>query len=180
VADRNPFQLVTIDVRVAELQPQQLLVLRLRRIDTALSNALSAAMECPWPIEPNTAAVGKCEVLWLAPGEWLLVGGNHELMKSLETASDGHLYHLSEVTDSRVVFRISGPGTRDLFAKGCSLDLHRRSFQSGRCAQTLFAQIPVLLHQRLEEPRFDLYADRSYADYFKAWARDACTTQTEQ
>ena len=62
---------------------------------------------------------------------------------------------------------------RDLLAKGCSLDLHPRVFGRGGCAQSHLAKAQVVLHQVSDEPAFDLYVLRSFADYLWAWLEDA-------
>jgi heterotetrameric sarcosine oxidase gamma subunit len=111
--------------------------------------------------------------LWLAPGAWLVVAQN---------VDDGALYQrlldrlggLATVVDQshgRAVLRLAGARTRDVLAKGCRLDLHARGFTPGMCAQTVIAQIGVLLHQCDEIPIYDLYVPAGYAVDFLEWLR---------
>jgi sarcosine oxidase subunit gamma len=58
-------------------------------------------------------------------------------------------------------------------AHGCSLDIHPRVFGPGQCAQTLLARVPVIIHQRGDEPSFDIYVQRSLAEYLWSWLEDA-------
>jgi sarcosine oxidase subunit gamma len=59
-----------------------------------------------------------------------------------------------------------------VLAHGCALDLHPSVFPPGRCAQTLLARAQVILY-RTEEQTFRLLVRASYADYLRAWLRDA-------
>ena len=81
----------------------------------------------------------------------------------------GATRHVADVSHGRTVFAIAGPGAIGLLAHGCSLDLHPRVFAPGRCAQTLFAQVPALLHLRSAEPRFDLHVDASHEAHLRHW-----------
>jgi sarcosine oxidase subunit gamma len=144
----------------------QLMDLRGDPRDIGFSKTVIHSLSCPLPIIPNTTAHGTyCDVLWLGPAEWLLSG-------IIDTAAIGSLEvagaQLTDVSHGRAVVRVSGCAARDLLAKGCSLDLHPRSFQEGRCAQTNVAKINILLHY-IEESIFDIYVGRSYALYFWEW-----------
>jgi sarcosine oxidase subunit gamma len=62
--------------------------------------------------------------------------------------------------------------------KGCSLDLHPRSFSAGQCAQTTFARGHLLIWQVTGEhspagPAYRLLLRPSFADYFADWFADA-------
>lgn len=116
------------------------------------------------PVEAGSA-------LWLTPGAWLVVA---------EERDDGALYQrlrqavagLAAVADQghgRAVLRLSGPRARDVLAKGCRLDLDPRFFRPGMCAQTVIAQIGVLLHQIDERPTYELYVFAGYAVDFLDW-----------
>jgi sarcosine oxidase subunit gamma len=109
--------------------------------------------------------------LWLAPGTWMVVA---------QDAEDGGLYltlrerlgdraAVVDQSHGRAVLRLAGPRARDVLAKGCRLDLHPRVFTPGMCAQTVIAQIGVLLHQVDEHPTYDLYVFSGYALAFLEW-----------
>ena len=110
-------------------------------------------------------------VLWLAPGTWMVVAQDVE---------DGGLYSrlreelgdraaVVDQSHGRAVLRLAGASARDVLAKGCRLDLHPRVFTPGMCAQTVIAQIGVLLHQCDEIPTYDLYVFPGYALDFLEW-----------
>jgi sarcosine oxidase, subunit gamma len=113
------------------------------------------------PLSPNTV-VG--DALWLGPDEWLVLGGRERDYPDGCAAVD--------VSANRVCFELSGEGAAEVLARGCALDLHPSVFPPGRCAQTLLARTQVILY-RTDEHTFRLLVRPSYADYLRAWLRDA-------
>jgi sarcosine oxidase subunit gamma len=77
------------------------------------------------------------------------------------------------VSANRAVVELSGPHTRALLAKGCSLDLHPRSFRPGMCAQTLLAKTAVILWQTDDAPTFKVFVRASFAAHLARWLADA-------
>ena len=131
------------------------------------------------PTEPNTVAVGEgvC-ALWLGPDEWLVTTAGGEdagLSARLNGALAGHHASVVDVSDARTVIVLRGARARDVLAKGCGLDLHPRQFRPGRCAQTGLARASVLIQQTGAEPAYDIYVDRSFAEYLWTWLEDAAT-----
>jgi len=113
------------------------------------------------PMAPNTIAG---DALWLGPDEWLVLGGREQDFADACAAVD--------VSASRVCLELAGPDAADVLARGCALDLHPSVFPPGRCAQTLLARAQVILY-RTDEHIFRLLVLPSYADYLRAWLRDA-------
>ncbi len=127
------------------------------------------------PLKPNTVhASGGIEVLWLGPDEWLVVGPDgSEVGKRLgEALKDTHAA-ATEVSESRTLIALSGPHARDVLAKGCALDLHPSKFAAGQCAQSTLGHIHIILHQRTNEPEFDIFVHRSFAESLWQWLEDA-------
>jgi sarcosine oxidase, subunit gamma len=132
-----------------------------------------SALGCALPLAPNTSAAGTdCNVLWLGPDAWLLVSTNVEKINARLSIDQGFL---TDVSHGRAAWRITGPHTLDLLAKGCSLDLHPRVFRAGHCAQTSLAHIGVLLHRNEADGDFDLYCARSYAQHLWHWLVEAAS-----
>lgn len=122
-----------------------------------------SALGCALPLTPNTSAAGAdCKVLWLGPDAWLLVSGHAETINERLPIERGFL---TDVSHGRAALRISGLRTREMLAKGCSLDLDPRVFHAGQCAQTSLAHVGVLLHLPDAGGGFDLYCARSYAQH---------------
>jgi sarcosine oxidase subunit gamma len=147
----------------------------------ATAEALGAGL----PTDPNTSVrAGEVTALWLGPDEWWIAApgaaadASSALAARLGEAVSGSHAAVTEVGDSRVCLRVSGPRTRDLLAKGSPLDLDPAAFGgTGHCAQTQLAKATVVLHQIDEDdangPSFDIYVPRSFSDYLWTWLQDA-------
>lgn len=140
------------------------------------SEAVAAALGTGLPQEPNNSESGNgLLALWLGPDEWLIVGppgaeaAIAACLGEALTAGDGAAV---DVTEGRTTIRLAGPMARDVLAMGCPLDLHPSVFAPGRCAQSFLARSTVILHQ-VSDGVFDLYVERSQADYLWTWLETA-------
>ena len=129
------------------------------------------------PEAPNTTAAqsGEQSVLWLGPGEWLVVGppGTEAALEAaLGAALAGGLGAVVDLSANRTTLELRGPHARDVLAKGCALDLHPRSFTPGCCAQTMVGRAAVILEQSDNEPTYRLFVRGSFAGYLAAWLSD--------
>lgn len=178
MADRDVAPVVEARPAVRLLEGRRLAVLRMRNPGDAVLGAVGSALGGALPTEPNLAHGGDVDLLWLAPGEWLIDCGTapSDPFDRVRAACRGTVHHLAMMSDAYVVVEIGGARSRDLIAKGCSLDLHPRAFGPGRCAQSLFAQLHVLLYQT-DATTFRLYADASYQAYLLAWLVDASAAE---
>lgn len=149
--------------------PLAICVLRVRAPDAALSRALGAALALAWPDQPNTTVAGPVRVAWLAPGEWAILAPATEIAERVAAACQDHTHHLADLSAGRRLWRIDGPQSRALLAKGCGLDTHPSVLGPGRCAQSLLAQIPVLLMPKVAGAAFDIVADASFTGHLRAW-----------
>ncbi len=118
-------------------------------------------------------------VLWLGPSEFLVVapeaahdslGGN--LISSLIAALGDGPGQVVDLSANRTTFELSGPRARAVLEKGCSLDLHPRSFTPGTALNTEVGNIPVVLEKTGEES-FRLFPRASFADFLGRWLLDA-------
>lgn len=155
------------DVVIAERPGLSLVQVMARR---GREQAVAAGLGLdPTPGQASEIQVGRA--LWLAPGAWMVVAERDEegvLYRSL----CAQLQDVAAVVDQshgRTVLRLAGRRARDVLAKGCRLDLHPRVFRPGTCAQTVIAQMAVLLHQDDERPTYDLCVFAGYAVDFLAW-----------
>ncbi|GAA4618750.1 sarcosine oxidase subunit gamma family protein [Saccharopolyspora hordei] len=134
--------------------------------------------------EPNTVSGDETEAaLWLGPDEWLLVGPDGRaasLVAAVTEALADSLGSCVDVSANRTTVRLSGPRSRDVLEKVCSLDLHPRSFGPGRCAQTLVGRAQVVLWQVTREPAYRLLVRGSYAAYLADLLLDAADEFTTE
>jgi sarcosine oxidase subunit gamma len=138
---------------------------------------LADALGFPIPTEPNTVAGdARRAALWLGPDEWLVVGpGGTErtLERELRAAIAGAHGSVVDVSANRTLLELEGPMAREVLMKGCSLDLHPRRFDAGRCAQTALARAQVILWQVTDAPCYRILVRCSFASYLAEWLVDA-------
>ena len=111
----------------------------------------------------------------LAPGQWLVIGkdiGVDEITRCLSHRGQA-IGYASDQSHGRTVLRLSGTNVRSVMEKGCRLDLHPRIAGASFCAQTVIAQIGVLLHQVDDGPTFDLILYPGLAESLLDWLVDA-------
>jgi len=139
--------------------------------------AAVAALMTALPLEPNRVSEREgIRVLWLGPDEWLIVTDEEKvagLVRGLIEQLAGQSFALADVSEARAVIGLAGAAARDVLSQGTAIDLHPRAFAPGHAAQTLLARVPVILHQRDAEPRYDIYVQRSLAEYLWSWLEDA-------
>lgn len=149
----------------------------------AAADAVGLALGLQLPLEPNTVVrAGELTALWLGPDEWLVVGppGSQQDLESwIRGAAGEEPVSVTDVSAQRTTLLVAGPRARDLLAHGCPLDLHPRTFEPGRCAQTTLARAQIVLVAR-EEPRagFWVLVRSSFAGYLTDWLLDAAAEWT--
>ncbi|MFE0810888.1 sarcosine oxidase subunit gamma [Streptomyces sp. NPDC058848] len=143
------------------------------------AEAVGLALGVPLPLAPNTVnRGGELAVLWLGPDEWLVVGAGAAtgLAERLRSAIGDEHGAVVDVSAQRTALLVAGARSRDLLARGCSLDLHPRVFGAGRCAQTTLARAQVVLVARDGlRPGFWVLVRSSFAGYLADWLLDAAT-----
>jgi len=106
------------------------------------------------------------DVLWLGPDEWLVVtdaDATPAIVRELEEALAGHHHSVLDVSANRIVFELMDG--LEALSSGCGLDLHPSRWTPGMCAQTLFGQAQVILHQR-DERTTRVFVRPSFTGYF--------------
>ena len=151
--------------------------LRGHQVDPGFLGAVEREIGFKLPAKPNTVAEGRVgAALWLGPDEWLLVTPPVEqaaVVRSLAEALSGVPAAVTDVSSGQTVISVRGPRARDVLAQGCPIDLHRRAFHVGQCAQTHVGKAAATVWPRDDAPTFDLVVRRSFAEYLATWLRDA-------
>lgn len=164
-------------VRLAELPFLAQVNVRLDAKSPA-ADAVGLALGLQLPLEPDTVVrAGDLTAVWLGPDEWLVVGRpgtQRDLESRVRSAAGGDAVSVTDVSAQRTTVLVTGPRARDLLSHGCPLDLHRRAFGPGRCAQTTLARTQILLVAR-DEARagFWVLVRSSFAGYLTDWLLDA-------
>ena len=134
------------------------------------------------PTTPNSwVATGVGRIIWLGPGEWLLTSTAHapdELEDRVEQTVQPLGGAVVDVSAQRIGVRLTGSRVRDLLAKGCSIDLHPRSFTPGTAVQSNIAQAGVILLALSDADSGDrgdflVLVRSSFAGYLADWLLDA-------
>ncbi len=144
--------------------------------DTTFLAAVKGVLGVGLPVDPNTIAEGgDVTVCWMGPDEWLLIlppGAQTRAVAALWEALGERHASAVDTTGGYTLVNVAGARRRELLAKGCTLDLHPRSFSPGQCAQTNLGKAGVLLIPRgdpSDAQSFDVIVRRSFADYLGLW-----------
>lgn len=186
--DVQPTAAADAGLHLSEVPHTAKITLRGSIEDRDFVTAVGRALDLVLPAEPNRVqARGDVDAIWLGPDEWLIVaapGRERDLETLLREAVAGLAASVVDVTENTTVIRAAGPALRAVLAKGCPLDVHPRVFGAGQCAQTLFAQVDLLIVLTADEttdqgaegtavPSADLYVRRSFADHLWRFLLDA-------
>jgi sarcosine oxidase subunit gamma len=150
------------------------------RLDPSGPGAPAAAelLGVELPNTPSTyAKSGDTTVIWLGPDEWLVTGGSltgPELEARLRDGLAGYGGTAVDVSGQRTTVRLSGSHSRDVLAKGCSLDLHPSAFGPGAAAQTTLGRAGVIvLAVDGGGADYRILVRSSFARYLADWLLDA-------
>jgi len=144
--------------------------------DRTFVSAANKILRQDLPLEANTFSTGLSTVYWLGPDEWLITSaaGERRTLPTLLDDALGNMHaSLNVLNGGQVAMRISGDNAVALLAKGCTLDLHPKTFLTGQCAQTGLAKAGILLSRVDDNPTFDLIVRRSFAEYLALWLERA-------
>ena len=176
-ANNGTLQLNESDILLSEHSKLGQVNLRGTVKDSLYTTTVKDILGVELPTEPNTVALGgKYIVLWLSESEWLVITPENQetnLIKQLENKLSGMSASITDLSSGQVILRITGPSVRNVLSKGCTIDLHTRSFGVGECAQTLLAEVGVTMRQIDDTPSFELIVRRSLAEYLCNWLIDA-------
>ncbi|MEX2518913.1 MAG: sarcosine oxidase subunit gamma family protein [Paracoccaceae bacterium] len=109
----------------------------------------------------------------MSPDELLFVTG-YELAPqaalALGEALAGRRHLAANVSDARAVFRINGPGARELIAKGAPVDLSPTAFGPGDLRRTRLGQVAAAFWIG-DDDAFTLVCFRSVGVYVFDWLK---------
>ncbi len=165
-------------VELSEVAFLTMVNLRVNRDSDAGQRIASVTGGLPAPCGGVTGT-GDVSVLWLGPEEFMVVAPReaHEslggdLLQALREALGDDAGQVVDLSANRTTFELTGPRSRAVLEKGCSLDLHPREFKAGTALSTEIGNIPVVLWKTGEES-FRLFPRASFADFLGRWLLDA-------
>lgn len=116
------------------------------------------------------AALAPYTAQWAGPEQYFVVAEGQEegaLYRGLKSALGG-IASVVDQSHGRAVFRIEGPKSRAVLAKGTPVDLYTDEFPLGKSAMTQMAHVGVHL-TRIGEDAFDVSVFRGFAGSFWEW-----------
>jgi len=129
------------------------------------------------PVQANTASIDpQRQLLWLGPDEWLLKLRDRQgdaMAAALQSALRGMHSAVVDVGHGSTTVMLQGPGSAELLARGCPLDLHPRVFSTGALAQTHIAKASATVLCLYAGIQYEITVRRSYADYLVRWLCEA-------
>ncbi len=163
-------------VDINELPGRGFLNVRLDPRDKHAVKSAEQVLGQAMPLVANTYSSGTHRVYWLGPDEWLIETDAENaaaLSGELGEALADFNVAINDVSGGHVAQRLSGPESRTVLAKGCTIDLHPREFGPGQCARTALARATVLLAAGSEPDSYTIIAARSFTDYLRHWLTHA-------
>jgi sarcosine oxidase subunit gamma len=134
----------------------------------ATADLVSRQFGIELPLKPKAISRGELTIIWSGPSQWLAVSEKTGLAHRLADALGGRAA-ITDQSDARAILLLEGARVREIFAKGCPVDLHQRSFSHGDAAVTAIAGIGVQLWQVEDGESFHVAVARSTAGSFWSW-----------
>ena len=108
--------------------------------------------------------------VWLAPGEWLICGGEEAVATWLAQSDlrDDEAALALDITHGRTAFVLTGSDARDVLAAHCPLDLWDKCFRVDDVARSLLGDTTMVIARLADldgAPRFRIVVDQSMAAY---------------
>ncbi len=162
---------------LSEIAFVDMLNLRGAASDPRFSKAVLDTTGMFLPVQANTASIDpQRQLLWLGPDEWLLKLRDRQgdaMAAALQSALRGMHSAVVDVGHGSTTVMLQGPGSAELLARGCPLDLHPRVFSTGALAQTHIAKASATVLCLYAGIQYEITVRRSYADYLVRWLCEA-------
>lgn len=146
-------------------------------LDSADMNRLVGEMigvDVPGARQIAAAADGRAAV-WMAPDELLLLVPYAQAGEAVARAGEmlaGHHHLAVDVSDARVVLRLTGSAVGEVLAKGAPTDCSDRACPPGSARRTHLGGVAVAFW-RLDGDTWEIVTFRSVAHHLLAWLEDA-------
>ena len=88
--------------------------------------------------------------------------------------SKTNLGAVTDVSDQFVMINLKGEKIFDLLSTGCPFDFNDFKSKKGSVAQTLLAQIDVIIHHN-EINSVNLFVRRSFSEHLMSWINDSAS-----
>ena len=170
------------DITIKEISP--IMKLNLRGKSREFLSTIGKNINMILPVEPNTSSSSdKYTSMWLSPDEWMVISNStvdkennlHDIEAVLfNKISKKNLGAITDVSDQFVMINLSGKKIFDLLSTGCPFNFNDFKNKKGAVAQTLLAQIDIIIHQ-IEVNNVNLFVRRSFSEHLISWIYDAAS-----
>ncbi|MEO8531584.1 MAG: sarcosine oxidase subunit gamma family protein [Deltaproteobacteria bacterium] len=129
---------------VSRATPRAMLSLRSRRFDTSLKDDLTRATMVAFPAPLTISQTGEIAIAWMATDELLILCPEERrdvLVASIKGASDGADLLITDVSDIRMQFTLSGGPLREVLARITPADVSQSALPVGMFRRSMIGQI---------------------------------------
>jgi len=146
-------------------------VVQYKRSKVQLSNIQIDGLE--FSLQNSKVSLNKeTRILWSAPSTWLVISRKANIIEIINEKCNSENFAITDISHSRAVIQIKGPGTKEVLKKGCPLNLHE--FEKNNCAGTVFHGITIVVDFIDNNPdTFNLLTLRSFGESFYHHITDA-------
>jgi sarcosine oxidase, subunit gamma len=162
-------------LRLAEAPATGMVTLRADLAGDAVARAVRDAFGLDLPGRLKIVGQGDRAAAWMAPDEALLFcppGAVPGLVADLAAALGDRPHLVADVSSARAVIDLTGPGWREVLAKGAPIDLAPGAFGPGDFRRTRLGQVAVAFWASDAETAH-LVCFRSVAGFVFDWLRTA-------
>ena len=146
-------------------------VVQYKRSKVQLSNIQIDGLE--FSLQNSKVSSNKeTRILWSAPNTWLVISRKENIIEIINEKCNSDSFAITDISHSRAVIQIKGPGTKEVLKKGCPLNFHE--FEKNNCAGTVFHGITIVVDFIDNNPdTFNLLTLRSFGESFYHHITDA-------
>lgn len=114
---------------------------------------------------------------WLAPGEWLVTGGEEDVERVRQRCADigGNLGLMTDLTQARACYELTGSAARTVLSSHSPLDFSDKAMPIGAAMRSTFSDTAFFVSRRADregQPCFRLIFDQAMAGYAERLLRD--------
>ena len=171
-------------IAITEIVGRGMIDLKVQPSDRSACDAVREVLGFDLPSTPRSSSrKGERAALWLSIDQHLIITPIAECetqIEALNTALNGHVAAVTDLSDARAVIRLSGPGASDVIRKGSQADIGGSGPDAGTVSRMPLAGIPAVVHMvQSGSEIIDLYVDRSYGESAWEWLARAARKEAE-
>ena len=139
------------DVTRRQISDRAMITVRGEFDKAPVRNAVMKATGASHPEKLKLSFADKTTVAWMSPDEILVLTpaeAGKDMVEALTKALAKHHALVQDVSDMRVIYRLEGPGARNVVARLTPADMSPRAFGPGDFRRTRLAQIAAGIWMR--------------------------------